>query len=59
MPTNIAALRIALTHAASFGLSPAPGMIWTSHEDLEAAAGQGATREKSQVCEVDPARPPD
>ena len=59
MTTNITALRMALAQAGSFGLSPAPGMIWIIHEDLEAAAGQGATREKSPLSEIIPTRTPD
>jgi len=59
MTTNSVALRIALAQAASFGLSPAPGINWITHEDLEAAPGQGATREKSPLPAVGPARTPD
>jgi hypothetical protein len=53
MTTGIAAFRIALTQTLSFGLSPAPGMIWVTHEDPEvemgAEMGQVAASEQRPV----------
>jgi hypothetical protein len=56
MTTGIAAFRIALTQALSFGLSPAPGMIWVTHEDPEAELGQVAASEKRHVSRARPVR---
>ena len=56
MTTDIAAFRIALTQALSFGLSPAPGMIWVTHQDPEAEMGQVAASEKRHVPRACPVR---
>jgi hypothetical protein len=56
MTTGIAAFRIALSQALSFGLSPAPGMIWVTHQDPEAEMGQGAAGEKRHVPRACPVR---
>lgn len=56
MTTGIAAFRIALSQALNFGLSPAPGMIWVTHQDPEAEMGQVAASEKRHVPPACPAR---
>lgn len=35
MTTKMTSFRIAVAQASSFGLSPAPGMIWVTHEGFE------------------------
>jgi len=48
MNIDTTSFRIAVGQASSFGLAPAPGMIWTAREGLNFDAGQGV-REARQA----------
>jgi hypothetical protein len=54
MTTGIAAFRIALAQAQSFGLSPAPSMIWATHEELAPEAAQGRCERKNECVSRQP-----
>jgi hypothetical protein len=56
MTTKMTSFRIAVAQASSFGLSPAPGMIWVTHEGFDSpgrASVQDAKHEapRAEACE--------
>jgi hypothetical protein len=55
--SKISSFRIAVAQASSFGLSPAPGMIWATHEGPAAAATPSSQAAKdaapqAEACEL-------
>lgn len=53
MPTKITSFRIAVAQACSFGLSPAPGMIWATREGFQPQARPGVHDAKHEAPELE------
>jgi hypothetical protein len=49
MSSKMTSFRIAVAQASSFGLSPAPGMIWVTHEEC-ASTGKPNLQGAAQEC---------
>jgi hypothetical protein len=58
MTTKMTSFRIAVAQASSFGLSPAPGMIWVAHEGFESAGRPSAKDAKHETPRAEACEPP-